>query len=697
MRNSLKVIILLTIFIIGCQSTGLEKDQLPGLKEIQSAKGDLCISNVTIIDPVGEKILPGMDILIRSGKIDVVQPTGQEKYENVDLVIPGEGFYAMPGFVNTHTHLWQHLSRSVSPSAQLQQWIPKVYKPSYHLTEQEFYELNLAACYDALLHGITSVIDWTINADENKFEQVVKAMIESGVGGVVTWPHTAIFLPAEMQHLEFKRIRAMALANSRDLYVAHLPPERVPIPVLYDGILLARTEGVPIAEHVLENVQCQRDWLSTVTRYLDKYGDQLQTEDKVLLQEIADSPVPPSIDLIAAMSQNARIVLGLIDALPDGETRYDRADIQYLEKLAVKTGPTYIPFLEHLGAFDNGYLSIHSAMVGPLDIEIFQKHGVIINHNPESNAYLSSGIAPISSYMQAGLTVTIGTDGAASNDRIDILAAMRLMSHLQKLVSLNVPLTSDINSWGILRCATIEGAKALKQEDRIGSIEPGKEADIILFKAGSFELSPVSEYPNCLADLLVNSAESRDIFAVIADGRIKVWDNQLVEVNEETLAHNITDIRSRAVARSNPENEGRKWIENLEIGNNDTPIIRYRSIYPNYTINLQIKNNSEKPAGINIVISDAEKAAGLFWADETKTRFPYDPNDFAQHEVRQVNLDLPAGANLNLLKEPGGKMMRFVISTDSGYSETVEITLQEDPEWDWTMRANVYVGTRMMQ
>lgn len=697
MRISLKIIVSLAVIIIGCKSTELQKNQLPGLKEIQSVTGDICIRNVSVIDPVSEKVLSGMDILIRSGEIAAVQPTGQERYENVDLVIPGEGFYAMPGFVNTHTHLWQHLSRSVSPSAQLQQWIPKVYKPSYHLTEQEFYDLNLAACYDALLHGITSVIDWTINADENKFEQVIKAMIESGVGGVVTWPHTAVFLPAEMQHLEFKRIRAMALANSRDLYVAHLPPERVPIPVLYDGILLARTEGVPIAEHVLENVQCQRDWLSTVTRYLDKYGDQLQTEDKVLLQEIADSPVPPSIDLIAAMSQNARIVLGLIDVLPDGKTCYNQDDIQYLEKLAVKTGPTYIPFLEHLGAFDNGYLSIHSAMVGPRDIEIFQKHGVIINHNPESNAYLSSGIAPIASYMQAGLTVTIGTDGAASNDRIDMLAAMRLMSHLQKVVTLNVPLTSDMNSWGILRCATVEGAKALKQEDRIGSIEPGKEADVVLFRAGSFELNPVSEYPDCLADLLVNSAESRDIFAVIADGQIKVWDNQLVEVDEEALARNVTQIRSRAVSRSNPENEGRKWIEDLEVETNGEPVIRYRSIYPNYTINLQLKNGNEKPAGICIVISDSEKAAGLFYADETKVRFPYGPEDFAQNEVRQVNLELPVGATLNLGKEPGGKLMKFVVSTDSGFSETVEITLQEDPEWDWTMRANVYVEARMMQ
>ncbi|MBE9511443.1 MAG: amidohydrolase family protein [Bacteroidetes bacterium] len=99
-------------------------------------------------------------------------------------------------------------------------------------------------------------------------------------------------------------------------------------------------------------------------------------------------------------------------------------------------------------------MSIHSLLLSPEDIYIYKKHGVFINHNPESNAYLASGVAPVSSYLQAGLSVTIGTDGAASNDRIDMLAAMRLMSHLQKVTALNVPLSKEMNSWGILRCAT---------------------------------------------------------------------------------------------------------------------------------------------------------------------------------------------------------------------------------------------------
>lgn len=670
---------------------------MPDLKKVQSVNGDILIKNVPIVDPVNEKVKTGMDIFIRSGKIYDIQPTGTKEFKNAEIVIPGEEFYAMPGFINTHTHLWQHLSRSVRPSSQLQEWIPSVYRPVYHMTDEEFYKLNYAACNDALLHGITTVLDWTINADEKKFEQVVKAMIAAGIGGAVTWTHTAVFLPAETQHREFRRIRAMAMENGLDLFVAHLPPERIPIPALYDGILLAKTEGVPIAEHILENVQCQRDWLNIVIKYLEEHGDQLQQEDREILQEITKMPVPPSIDAISAMSQNARIVLNLIHALPEGESRYNKDDIKFLENLAEKTGPSYIPFLEHLGAFENGYVSIHSSWLSPEDIDIYKKHEVFINHNPESNAYLASGVAPVSSYLQAGLSVTIGTDGAASNDRIDMLAAMRLMSHLQKVTALNVPLSKEMNSWGILRCATTEGAKALKQKERIGTIEVGKEADIVLFRAGSFEMQPVTEDPDCIANLLVNSAESRDIFCVIANGQIKVWDNKLVADDEKTLAQSVTLIRKNALKRGNNENEGRQWIEYLEFNESAESIVRYRSIYANYIIDAKYKNRGERAATVSVVISDSEKAGGLFYADETKARFPYrSPSDTANQQVHQLNIVLPPGATFSLKKELGGKPMIFTVSTDTGFEKTMEITLPNDPVWDWALRANVYVETKFV-
>ena len=137
---------LLVFVILCCQLISCTKDQMPDLKKVQSVNGDILIKNVPIVDPVNEIVETGMDILLRSGKIYDIQPTGTKEFKNVAIVIPGEGFYAMPGFINTHTHLWQHMSRSVSPSSQLQEWIPKVHRPSYHMTDEEFFKLNCEKC-----------------------------------------------------------------------------------------------------------------------------------------------------------------------------------------------------------------------------------------------------------------------------------------------------------------------------------------------------------------------------------------------------------------------------------------------------------------------------------------------------------------------------------------------------------------------
>ena len=120
-------------------------------------------------------------------------------------------------------------------------------------------------------------------------------------------------------------------------------------------------------------------------------------------------------------------------------------------------------------------------------------------------------------------------------------------------------------------------------------------------------------------------------------------------------------------------------------------------IYANYTIDTKYKNTDEKTATVSVVISDSEKAGGLFYADETKERFPYRlPFDTVNQQVRQVDIKLPPGATFSLKKELGGKPMVFIVSTDTGFEKTMKITLPYDPVWDWALRANVYVETRFI-
>jgi formylmethanofuran dehydrogenase subunit A len=213
----------------------------------------------------------------------------------------------------------------------------------------------------------------------------------------------------------------------------------------------------------------------------------------------------------------------------------------------------------------------------------------------------------------------------------------------------------------IQRSATIEGAKALQQEDRIGTIGSGKEADIVLIPTRSFEMQPITDDPDCLANLIVNSAESRDIFAVLADGRIRVWNHRLVDEDEGSLARRVTQIRRDANSRSYPENKGREWREEQTLAEIDT-VIRYRSMYPNYTTDVTYENGSSSPIEVSIVLSDTEKAGGLFFAEETKSRFPYQKL-FENAQIKTFRCELSPGSVFNLKKDPGGKPMKFIISS----------------------------------
>jgi 5-methylthioadenosine/S-adenosylhomocysteine deaminase len=124
----------------------------------------------------------------------------------------------------------------------------------------------------------------------------------------------------------------------------------------------------------------------------------------------------------------------------------------------------------------------------PVDIALLAERGANVAHCPHSNLKLASGIAPIAALLDAGVTVGIGTDGSASNNRLDLLGEARTASLLAKGTS------GRADCWPaprLLRSMTLDGARALGIEERIGSIEPGKWADLACFNLHAIELQPV--------------------------------------------------------------------------------------------------------------------------------------------------------------------------------------------------------------
>ncbi len=144
--------------------------------------------------------------------------------------------------------------------------------------------------------------------------------------------------------------------------------------------------------------------------------------------------------------------------------------------------------LERLGLISPQLTAVHAVHLDANEIRLFAERGVAIAHCPASNLKLASGIAPIARYLDAGISIGIGTDGSASNNRLDMPGEMRLAALLAKGVSGRA---DAFNAHQVLRAATLAGAKACGLDARIGSIVAGKEADLAAFDLSALDFNPI--------------------------------------------------------------------------------------------------------------------------------------------------------------------------------------------------------------
>ena len=179
------------------------------------------------------------------------------------------------------------------------------------------------------------------------------------------------------------------------------------------------------------------------------------------------------------------------------------------------------------GLFENGTLAAHCVHLSDSEIEIIKAKKIRVAHNPGSNMKLASGIAPVTKLLSKGVTVALGTDGASSNNNLDMLEEVRLAALLAKVDTLNPLAVPTAQS---LQMATEFGAKALNLQN-VGKLEVGYKADIVLW-----DMSGVEWQPNYNpASLLVYSANSSSADTVIVDGKILMQNRELKTLDEEKI------------------------------------------------------------------------------------------------------------------------------------------------------------------
>ncbi len=190
--------------------------------------------------------------------------------------------------------------------------------------------------------------------------------------------------------------------------------------------------------------------------------------------------------------------------------------------------------LDGLNLVNSNLLAVHMTQLNEFEIERIAEAGVSVAHCPESNLKLSSGICPVAKLLERGVNVSIGTDGAASNNDLDMLTEMRTASLLAKVDS------GDASSSNVQQCiemATINGARAIGLDDKIGSIETGKFADLIAIDLSDLTTQPVYDP---LAQV-VYAANSRQVSHVWINGVKKLSDFELTDLD-------VSAIRARAEA-----------------------------------------------------------------------------------------------------------------------------------------------------
>jgi 5-methylthioadenosine/S-adenosylhomocysteine deaminase len=195
-----------------------------------------------------------------------------------------------------------------------------------------------------------------------------------------------------------------------------------------------------------------------------------------------------------------------------------------------------VDYLESLGFLGPGVVAAHAVWLSDADILTLRMRGVTVSHNPESNMKLASGAAPVPALLRAGVAVGLGTDGAASNNDLDMFEAMRFAALLHKHQTVD---PTTLSARTVLEMATIRGARALGMADRIGSLEPRKRADLITVAATGARQTPMYDPLSHLVYVI----HGDDVRNTIVNGRILMRNRKMLTLDEAAV---ITEARSWA-------------------------------------------------------------------------------------------------------------------------------------------------------
>lgn len=476
---------------------------------------DLLIEGGTVLtmDP-GRTILEDGAVAVSAGRIEAVGPAAgvRGRYQPRQR-INASGGLVMPGLINTHTHVIQSLLRGgLAQDRGLFDWLL-----NYHYAGLGSFTPDDAVlgatlyCAEAIRGGITTIVD---NADERRADDVAVASIQT---------------------LADIGIRAIYGRMFSDREVVE-PPELGK----YAEAIMRRSPNV---KHATDFVETTDEALahveSLIRRFHGSAGGRIQVWPAPTIPNLtSEAGLMGSLEL--ARKHDTMVTVHLSEA-PIDATMFGMSSTEYLYSIG---------FLSPL------VLAAHCVHCTDRDLRLLRSHDVKVAHNAISNLYLASGFAPVADMAALGITVGLGTDDPDCNETINMLLVMKAAALVQKAHCLDA---AALTSEKVVEMATIDGARAVGMEDRIGSLETGKRADVIVVDLQQPQLQPMHHIPNAL----VYQAYGSEVLTTVVDGEVLMKDRVLAFLGDRDEAALYREAQAASlgiIQRANLEGLDRGWM-----------------------------------------------------------------------------------------------------------------------------------------
>jgi 5-methylthioadenosine/S-adenosylhomocysteine deaminase len=450
----------------------------------------LLIKNGTIVTMDDKRtVIKDGAIAIDGNKIiDIGRTEKISKQQTWERIIDAKAGIIIPGLINAHTHICNIMMRGLGTDKVLLEWLEKSNWPGLEaMNEEDSYLGGLVGAMESVKNGTTCMVDnfyTTPDKQRRCFDKVAQAIEEMGLRAILVGGY---------HDKEFN-------IPNRFVYSS---PEKV---------------------------------VSDYTYLLEKWHNKADDRIKVWI-----SPV----NLLFCTEESIQKTHRLAEKWDVGIHTHVAESNQEVKLVKERFGRPYVEVFNDLGVLGPKFHAAHSVWLSDREIELMSETGSKVIHNPTSNMFLASGVAPIPKMLKAGVTVGLGCDGGNCTNALDMFENIKLTTLLQKVHSLN-PLALSADQ--AFRMATIEGAKVLCMEDQIGSLEEGKKADIAIVDTRAPNMTPIHDP---LASL-VYSARGSNVNSVIIDGKV-IMENRILQntKNEEILEKAQTAALSLAIRMGN--------------------------------------------------------------------------------------------------------------------------------------------------